>query len=635
MPHPGPGDFLCGFAERDITPHPGFPLAGFSTEAQTGDGVRGHLFARALYLCDTTGQDLALIVVDLMSATRVLLESVAQHTVTTARLGIDRLFLHGTHTHTGPAWFYGNTLYDTFVTKTAGFDRGLVDWFAVRIAEAVADAKKSARKGGVVVDHAARIWGMSRNRSRAPFLENPEAATWNSTGPGAGAPALTPDELAVDPRMAVITATHDRGMGVFAFFGNHPTTLGHKLRFYGADWPGEAARIARTQLHHRLGRDAIVAVGIKATGDVNGYRYDLTPFEEPGAGLEARVGSAVGESIANAVIRSHASAKPEPIQIWFAEPRINDPNVPTTPATKLADQWSFGSATVGGSEESRSVFHVLGLAREGRHGNTFPPDNPQHPKTARALRIVQAVLDGLFGLDAPAVQPLTAMRIGKTLFAGLPGEPTITASYQLECALRGGDLEHVVVVPCTGDYGGYFATTPEYELQHYEGASTLWGRYSVPYLQARVTTLVSRPPAPAQAGTIEFTTRDDRRRFVASDDLKDISNPRPLLTLNGRVVSVRWWLRDGARVVFANNWWVRVEQHDNAQWAPVTYGGRQLDDANYPILIQRNPDCLVDLDRTEQWGLEFEMPGDLPRGRYRIVLARRSGFAGFTSEFTL
>lgn len=44
------GEFLCGAAEFDITPPIGMPLAGFSAEGEVARGIRGHLFARVLYL---------------------------------------------------------------------------------------------------------------------------------------------------------------------------------------------------------------------------------------------------------------------------------------------------------------------------------------------------------------------------------------------------------------------------------------------------------------------------------------------------------------------------------------------------------------------------------------------------------
>jgi neutral ceramidase len=274
------------------------------------------------------------------------------------------------------------------------------------------------------------------------------------------------------------------------------------------------------------------------------------------------------------------------------------------------------------------------LAREGDIDDDFPPADPQYPKD-RALGPLQNVVKSLFDLDAPRVLPLAAVRIGKTLFAGLPGEPTITTAHNIERVLGSADADTVVVLPCTSDYSGYFATPPEYSVQHYEGASTLWGRNSAPFLQAQMKSLLSKPPVPAGAATIEFTSRDDKRRFVATDHISAGTNPDPRLSMTGAVVHVRWSMPEKARVVFANGWWARVEREASGQWAPVIHAGRQLDDVNYPIRIQRDPGWIIDFDRTEQWNLEFTLPAGLTPGRYRVVVAPRDGFAGFNLEFTV
>ena len=57
---------------------------------------------------------MALCFLDLHSASRYVLERTASFTAGTLGLSVDRLIMAGTHTHTGPGQFYGNSLYDTF-----------------------------------------------------------------------------------------------------------------------------------------------------------------------------------------------------------------------------------------------------------------------------------------------------------------------------------------------------------------------------------------------------------------------------------------------------------------------------------------------------------------------------------------
>ena len=209
---PALGTLSAGAAIVDVTPALGLPMAGYSTQGRIASGVVGRLFARALFLEDADGERVALVTLDLMSASRYLLEAVASRTASFG-IGTDRLVLAGTHTHTGPGWFYGNSLYDDFACAEAGFDEGFASWVAARIAGAVERAGRSARPARVGVGMRP-CWGVSRNRSLAAFQANPSAPSWNDAPfPGADAPAgLSPDQRAVDPRVRVLAA-FDRATG--------------------------------------------------------------------------------------------------------------------------------------------------------------------------------------------------------------------------------------------------------------------------------------------------------------------------------------------------------------------------------------------------------------------------------------
>lgn len=66
----------------------------------------------------------------------------------------------------------------------------------------------------------------------------------------------------------------------------------------------------------------------------------------------------------------------------------------------------------------------------------------------------------------------------------VPGEPTVYAAWTLERALAAATGKTVLVQGYTGDYAGYFTTPTEFEAQHYEGSSTLYGKNTVPHLVA-------------------------------------------------------------------------------------------------------------------------------------------------------
>ncbi len=644
----GDGKFRCGVSEIDITPHLDIPLAGYSAEGTQARGVRGHLFARVLYLRDGRGEDVAFCFMDLMSASRLLLEKVAALTARSRGLTVNRLVLAGTHTHTGPGWFYGNSLYDTFAAFQPGFDDGLCDWLASRIASAIESAIDSAREGRIAFG-TGLLSGVSRNRSIFAFLKNPSWQSWTSSGfPGATIPSgLTLEQRSVDPRVSVIVATEvdeSRPIGVFGLFGCHCTTLGPNAPYYSPDWAGEAVRAARWQLERSHGNEIVVAVGASAAGDVNGLRYGLEPNIPPGPALSRWVGGAIGRVMAETAESLLSSVHASNIDVWYAEPSVSDPSPPARCDVRLAERWYFGAATLGGSEESRTTLHKLGFTYEGLSGNEFSPEDPQYPKS-RGGWILQDILKKLFDLQPSLVLPLHAVRIGGAMIATVPGEPTSWSAFDMETSLRevSGATE-VRILGYTGDYGGYYTTRDEYSAQHYEGASMLFGRNASAHVAARLRQMVARTAGKAPAeGAIAFETVTDRQRFEDTELLGDAVPPDPHITRTGSRVEIRWHMAAGARVIFADGWWIRLETRTrDGSWTPARYMGRDFNDVSQPIGIHRIdkaglPEAIFNWlglrEADEMWTATLDLPeysdsdADL-----QVYVRARDGFPGFAVE---
>ncbi len=95
-------------------------------------------------------------------------------------------------------------------------------------------------------------------------------------------------------------------------------------------------------------------------------------------------------------------------------------------------------------------------------------------------------------------------RIGDRAIASLPGEPTKEIGERVEAAvldvLRSEGVRRVTVSGLTNDFISYITTPEEYERQHYEGGSTLFGPYEGPFLTDRLvelaTSLRDGSPAP-------------------------------------------------------------------------------------------------------------------------------------------
>jgi neutral ceramidase len=591
----------CGAAEIDITPPPGLRMAGYSWAGHSSKGVRGHLFARALYLEDATGQSSALCFCDLMSATRYLSEKVSSLTAASCGLSIDRVMLCGTHTHTGPGQFYGNSFYDVFAQKfllsQTGFDPALADWLSEKIAKAIFSAKANATKASLRVSRGL-LSGFSRNRSYPAFEKNPEANNWNSAGfPGESIPhTLSQNQRAIDPRMTVLTAVRKDNQQILAVFGTfacHTTALGIFTEVYSADWAGVATRIAAEQIHGSEGYRPIVAIANTSAGDITPLQEEPSDLPQ-GEAHAHRVGSGVGLKLAEIARLEAPNAGPFSLSFRFQEFSTADKKVNNDPSTELAPDWSIGAPALGGAEDGRSSVFYPHLAHEGmldEKEKFFPKTHLQHPKKPALGSIQHNTLDQLIGLFPSTVFPLCALQINHDLLVSVPGEPSTVAAYRIESALRKNNpsLQNITVLGYTGDYAGYFTTPEEYQTQQYEGASMLYGKNVANHLSARLQQMVQQAPKPVIATPVSFDTKIVRKTFIPGSSGGNGKKVTPLLLRKSLILEVIWRVPLEVRIDFSEGPLIQVEQQDsNKKWVTFLQGGAAFDDQHQEISITRD-----------------------------------------------
>ncbi|VAI12260.1 unnamed protein product [Triticum turgidum subsp. durum] len=93
------------------------------------------------------------------------------------------------------------------------------------------------------------------------------------------------------------------------------------------------------------------------------------------------------------------------------------------------------------------------------------------------------------GDDKPAILPIQIIRIGQLVILSVPGELTTMAGRRLRDAVKNvlisgsnGEFNsntHVVIAGLTNTYSQYVTTFEEYQVQRYEGASTLYGPHTL------------------------------------------------------------------------------------------------------------------------------------------------------------
>ncbi|MEM1415243.1 MAG: neutral/alkaline non-lysosomal ceramidase N-terminal domain-containing protein, partial [Myxococcota bacterium] len=197
-----------------------------------------------------------------------------------------------------------------------------------------------------------------------------------------------------------------------------------------------------------------------------------------------------------------------------------------------------------GAEDGRSFLAEL-CPRRVREGvrirpGAGDPNDVQYPKRL-ALAPLQRLLKRTRLVIAPD-HPVhyAELRAGNDAHAifTVPGEPTVVASHRIERALLQGitasGRESASALACAGDYAGYVTTPEEYAEQHYEGASTLFGRETLPHLVGTLQALAAQNVIRSRSRTVVEPLR-------ARDVLRDARG------LPGRLARRPWLLDDDGR----------------------------------------------------------------------------------------
>jgi neutral ceramidase len=617
-PLPATGLLQAGASRVDLTPGFLSPLAGWGPTLLGSRRARaawGRLFARVLVLDDGQGERVALIAADLHAGTRYLTERLAEHTAALG-LHVGRLFLAGTHNHSGPANLYANTYYDTFaptesLLKERGLDPVMVDYLVERLGLAVREA--CARLRPARVGHGvARLWGWSRNRSLAALRENfpglDEAALRQRVavlGFPSGAPPSVPaglpvDQVCVDPRIQVLWAEEaeapHRPIGAFGTFGAHASLLAKEHPLCSPDFFGVATRHAEKLLRGAAGGPGpVVGLAAGAIGDADAARPGMTlealkkkrEDRTQNLSLMEEVGQEVGRQLARACVDARTHVRPSlRITALFDEPTIRDATLKDGRRLPLAAL--IGAPTLRGSEMGGGV----PFFREGERLEGVPENDPQWPK-APPQALARLIRESL--KYQPHTLPLRLLKVGDLWLMGCPGEPTSWLAHELAQAMRERGAREVMVAGVCGDYAGYFTTEREYKAQHYEGSSTLWGRNTEHWLLERFEALARSAATAIPSGTARFTVNPGKHPALTTPR-PPTAEPTPFWpgppefatprVSNGRLVLAGRWFAWAPQERSELGWgaWIRLEDADTGE--VLQSANLPLDDQHHTFLLE-------------------------------------------------
>ena len=422
-------EFSAGFARVDATPPLGIPLVGYFHH-RVADGVLDPLYVECVAVSDGTNSALIYRVDDLHLTNPFFAKAFPAITEATG-VPRDRIYVHSTHTHTGPAdWPRSgfseeeNRLVmvyaDMRVTRLADAGRMALSNMAPA---KIAVAKTVCRNISFI-----RRYRMKDGTVRTnPGIMNPEVK--EALG--------TPDEA-----LQVIRFKRTDAPDIAIInFGTHPDTVGGNK--YSADWPG----VVRSTFESGVGGGVKCLFLNGAQGDVNHHHR----FPPPGrkalkrADVHFYMGRAVAgvamsvwdvcEEIPAGAVRGAVSAYPMPT------------NLPTPDEIKWVEMFDAGRK----SEIPLSGMEIRTLTSPGSRVRKLK-GGPDH-------------LDIL----------VSSLAIGDSLaFAGLPCEPFV----DIGRAIKEQSPFRTTIVSClTNGSEGYIPSTKAHHEGGYEGLSS---RFAAP-----------------------------------------------------------------------------------------------------------------------------------------------------------
>ncbi|MCR3719491.1 MULTISPECIES: neutral/alkaline ceramidase [Prauserella salsuginis group] len=461
-------------------------LMGYGRIDQQAAGLHNRQRSRAFVIADReTNERVLLIVVD----APMIFNSVRQEVLRrlAERYGDTyterNVMLTATHSHAAPGGHSHHLLYNL---TTLGFHRKTFEAVTSGIVESAERAHADLAPASLTLTHD-ELTDASANRSRTAFDRNPD-----------GDKAHFPD--AVDPQTSLLRIERDgRPVGAINWFPVHATSMSGDNRLVSSDNKGYAAyRWERqdTDVDYR-GEPApefVSAFAQTNAGDLT-PNLDLTPpttpedFGRTTANGEKQYRAAKRQLTAKgANLAGGVDSRLVHINLSDVEVR---PEFTGDGRTHRTCSPAVGAAMAAGSVEDGPAFPGFD------EGENPLWDRVSHSVLYRAspeLKECQAPKGvfapvGAMNKVYPWVQeivPVQLVRVGELYLIGVPGEVTITAGLRLRRTVAeavGADLRNVLVAGYANSYFHYLTTPEEYDVQHYEGGSTLFGRWQLPAMQ--------------------------------------------------------------------------------------------------------------------------------------------------------
>uniref|UniRef100_A0A8C7MHF3 Neutral ceramidase n=1 Tax=Oncorhynchus kisutch TaxID=8019 RepID=A0A8C7MHF3_ONCKI len=474
-PHENP--YLIGVGRADCTGPPGdVPLMGYANLEQTAAGIHTRLFSRA-FIVDNGSKRVVFVTADIgMVSQRLRLEVLKELEV---KYGIlyrqDNVILSGTHTHSGLGGYFQYTL---FMITSKGYIKPSIKAIVNGIVKSIDIAHRSIKPGRIYMSKG-ELEESNLNRSPHSYLNNPaeERNKYKSN---------------TDKQVTLLKFTDldGDGMGMLSWFAVHAVSMNYTNQMVSSDNMGYASYLLEQEKNIGFlpGEGPFVAAFASSNlGDASpnirgpfcantGLPCDYLNSSCPIGGLKMCVAlgpagsdmfnntKIIGENIFKRAKDLYGKARQEvrgPLHAAHQWVNMTDVTVQLN-STHTGDPFWDGirDALLGAPSNETQDCHQPKPILFSTGEMTWPL--PWHP----------SIVD---------VQIIT---IGPVAIVAIPGEMTTMSGRRIREAVKQVRIKYhthtnVVVAGLCNIYTHYITTYEEYQIQRYEGASTIYGPHTL------------------------------------------------------------------------------------------------------------------------------------------------------------
>lgn len=451
------------------------PMAGYSVAGSCSEGIYNDLTVTSFNI----GNKFFLVTVDLMGLSCLLVQSIVEYCNNKGLMQINRnnLVINAIHNHTSMGGFFDCDFYNCYTSNRTGFIKQVFDFIVESISYAIIESCndiniKLCKK---IVYSNGKLNKIQVNRS---FKKEP----YND--------------------IDIISFEDNKGdyFGHLIYVSVHPTMTGIDCKYLSSDFFGVA-------------RDVIESINNVIIGFVNVALGDQAPFlkifEKSGyeCGLKqcGKIGILLADQIMDIINNNNNNKNLDinDIGIKTNYCDIYNAKFTDTNGNELCTESDphMGFSTLVGSEEAQvPLAKRLGFRElNGEHLNRWKNELDKKPEIAnillypslqmpcRLLRNVisygQYYITGYDISDIPRNFNIYNYWFGSFKVYTSPFELTSGAVEEITSVLSTNKNKNkIVLTSVTDTYLSYLCNAEDYDLQSYEGASTLYGRNSCQYL---------------------------------------------------------------------------------------------------------------------------------------------------------